>query len=67
MGIAVGMASNLCGFNLGEVCDAAIARIKHPEADLLDTLRAPDFPTGGTAALRPEGDGEHLPHRPGLL
>ena len=47
MGIAVGMASNLCGFNLTEVCEAAIARIRHPEADLLDTLRAPDFPTGG--------------------
>ncbi len=47
MGIAVGMASNLCGFNLGEVCDAAIARIQDPEADLLETLKAPDFPTGG--------------------
>lgn len=47
MGIAVGMASNLCGFNLAEVCDAAIARIRHPEADLLETLKAPDFPTGG--------------------
>ena len=47
MGIAVGMASNLCGFNLEEVCAAAIARIKNPEADLLDTLKAPDFPTGG--------------------
>ncbi|MGM9579408.1 MAG: DNA gyrase subunit A [Evtepia sp.] len=47
MGIAVGMASNLCGFNLGEVCDTAIARIKNPEADLLETLKAPDFPTGG--------------------
>ena len=47
MGIAVGMASNLCGFNLGEVCDAAIQRIRDPEAELLDTLKAPDFPTGG--------------------
>ena len=47
MGIAVGMASNLCGFNLAEVCDGAIARIRHPESDLLDTLLAPDFPTGG--------------------
>ncbi|MCD8382732.1 MAG: topoisomerase IV, partial [Clostridiales bacterium] len=46
-GIAVGMASNLCGFNLGEVCDAAIARMKDPNADLLSLLRAPDFPTGG--------------------
>ena len=47
MGIAVGMASNLCGFNLGEVCEAAAARIKDPGADLLETLKAPDFPTGG--------------------
>ena len=47
MGIAVGMASNLCGFNLAEVCDAAIARIRDPESDLFETLKAPDFPTGG--------------------
>ena len=47
MGIAVGMASNLCGFNLTEVCDGAIARIKNPDADLLEVLKAPDFPTGG--------------------
>ncbi len=46
-GIAVGMASNLCGFNLGEVCDAAIAFLKDPGHDLLATLKAPDFPTGG--------------------
>ncbi len=46
-GIAVGMASNICGFNLGEVCDATIARIKHPSSDLTATLKAPDFSTGG--------------------
>ena len=46
-GIAVGMASNICGFNLKEVCETAIARIRHPKCDLLDTLPAPDFPTGG--------------------
>jgi DNA gyrase subunit A len=46
-GIAVGMASNVCGFNLGEVCDAAIARMKNPEADLFSILKGPDFPTGG--------------------
>ncbi len=46
-GIAVGMASNLCGFNLGEVCDAAIAYMKDPAADLLGILKAPDFSTGG--------------------
>ena len=47
MGIAVGMASNICSFNLTEVCKTAIALIKNPEAELLDTLPAPDFPTGG--------------------
>ena len=46
-GIAVGMASNLCGFNLGEVCQAEIAYLKNPDCDLLDLLPAPDFPTGG--------------------
>ena len=56
-GIAVGMASNLCGFNLGEVCDAAVAYLKSPGVDLLPILKAPDFPTGGQllydeAALR---------------
>ena len=47
MGIAVGMASNLCGFNLHEVCEATIAFMKDPECDLLSILKAPDFPTGG--------------------
>ena len=37
-GIAVGMASNLCGFNLGEVCQAEIAYLKNPDCDLLDLL-----------------------------
>ena len=46
-GIAVGMASNLCGFNLGEVCDATIAYMKDPNCDLMGILKAPDFPTGG--------------------
>ncbi|WP_295745512.1 DNA gyrase subunit A, partial [uncultured Oscillibacter sp.] len=46
-GIAVGMASQLCGFNLGEVCDAAIAYLKDPGVDLLEVLKAPDFSTGG--------------------
>ena len=47
MGIAVGMASNICGFNLGEVCDAAAAYLKNPGVDLTTVLKAPDFPTGG--------------------
>ena len=46
-GIAVGMASNLCGFNLEEVCDTAIALMKNPNHDILTTLKAPDLPTGG--------------------
>ena len=54
MGIAVGMASNICGFNLREVCQTAIARIKNPECDLLETLPAPDFPTGGEILYDPK-------------
>ena len=46
-GIAVGMASQICGFNLNEVCQTAIAYIKDPEHDILSTMPAPDFPTGG--------------------
>ena len=46
-GIAVGMASNLCGFNLAEVCDATVEYLKHPDCDLTAVLKAPDFPTGG--------------------
>ena len=53
MGIAVGMASNICSFNLAEVCRTAIALIKNPNADLLDTLPAPDFPTGGEILYDP--------------
>ncbi|MBR4545086.1 MAG: topoisomerase IV [Oscillibacter sp.] len=46
-GIAVGMASQFCGFNLKEVCDTAAAYLKRPDCDLSATLPAPDFPTGG--------------------
>jgi len=46
-GIAVGMASNLCGFNLGEVCDTTVAFLKNRDHDILSTLKAPDLPTGG--------------------
>lgn len=46
-GIAVGMASNICSFNLKEVCDTAIALMKNPEHDILETLLGPDFSTGG--------------------
>ena len=47
MGIAAGMASQICGFNLNEVCQTAIDYIRDPEHDLLSTMPAPDFPTGG--------------------
>mgnify|MGYP000180713002 CR=1 FL=1 len=52
-GIAVGMASQLCGFNLGEVCDTTIAFLKNPEVHINETLLAPDFPTGGEVLYDP--------------
>lgn len=45
-GIAVGMASNICSFNLKEVCNTAIALMKNPNHDILETLPGPDFSTG---------------------
>ncbi|MBQ8683182.1 MAG: topoisomerase IV [Clostridia bacterium] len=47
LGIAVGMASNICSFNLQEVCDTTVAVMKDPDHDILSTLKAPDFPGGG--------------------
>lgn len=47
MGIAVGMASSICPFNLAEVCETTIALLRNPDHDLMETLRAPDFPGGG--------------------
>ena len=52
-GIAAGMASNICGFNLREVCDTTKAFIRDPNCDLLSTLPAPDFPTGGEILFDP--------------
>jgi len=46
LGIAVGMASNICSFNLKEICDTAIALMENPEHDILQTLPGPDFSTG---------------------
>ena len=48
LGIAVGMASQVCGFNLNEVCETTIAWLRDPEHDIISTMPAPDFPTGGT-------------------
>ena len=53
-GIAVGMASQFCGFNLKEVCDTTIAYLKNPDCDLTETLLGPDFPTGGELICDPE-------------
>ena len=53
-GIAVGMASQICGFNLGEVCDTTIAYLKNPDHDIPSTLLAPDFPTGGQILCDPD-------------
>ena len=50
MGIAVGMASNICSFNLGEICDGTIAVLKNPNVStdkIMDIVKAPDFPGGG--------------------
>ena len=46
-GIAVGMASSICPFNIAEVCETTIALMKDPEHQILSTLPAPDFPGGG--------------------
>ena len=47
VGIAVSMASNVCSFNLQEICETCIALMKNPEHDILSTLKGPDFPGGG--------------------
>ena len=47
-GVAVGMATNICSFNLHEICDATCAYIDNAGADLLQYIKAPDFSTGGT-------------------
>ena len=55
MGIAVGMASQICGFNLNECCQATIDYINDPECDLMASMPAPDFSTGGEIIYN-EGD-----------
>lgn len=47
LGIAVGMASNICSFNLAELCSTTIALLKNPKHDLFSTMPAPDFAGGG--------------------
>ncbi len=53
-GIAVGMASNICSFNLKELCEATIAVMKDSDADLLEIMPAPDFPGGGELIYNPD-------------
>ncbi len=53
-GIAVGMASNICSFNLRELCEATIMVMKDPEADLLEIMPAPDFSGGGEIIYSPD-------------
>ncbi len=53
-GIAVGMASSICSFNLKEVCKTTINYIKNPEVNIIKTLKAPDFSTGGTLIYNEE-------------
>lgn len=52
LGIAVGMASNICSFNLAEVCKTTVSLIKNPKHNLMKTLKAPDFSTGGQLIYR---------------
>ena len=57
MGIAVGLASSICSFNLGEICDATIALLRAPRTDLdkiMEIVKAPDFPCGGTVVYDKE-------------
>lgn len=54
LGIAVGVASNICSFNLAEVCETTAALLKNPDHDIASTLKAPDFPGGGELLYDPE-------------
>ena len=53
-GIAVGMASKICSFNLREVCAGTAAYLKNEKADIFEHIIAPDFPTGGTIVYNKE-------------
>ncbi len=53
LGIAVGMASQICGFNLAEVCQTTIELLRDPDHEIMSTMPAPDFPTGGEIVYDP--------------
>ena len=57
-GIGVAMASDICGFNLNEVCTATMHYLQDPDCDLLEYMPMPDFSTGRRDYLPPRGDGE---------
>ena len=57
MGVAVGMASSICSFNLNEICDGTIQLLKNPKTDIekiLDIIKAPDFPCGASVIYNRE-------------
>ena len=54
LGIAVGMASSICSFNLQELCETTIALMQNPQHDILSTLKAPDFAGGGAILYNEE-------------
>lgn len=58
LGIAVGMASSICPFNLAEVCETTVALLKNPDHDISLTLKAPDFPGGGILLRDPDAINE---------
>ena len=66
-GLAVGMATNICSFNLKEVCDAACAFIDDNAVDLLDYIKAPDFSTGGIAIYSRKDMAEIIEHGKGSI
>lgn len=53
-GIAVGMASSFCSFNLVEICEATSAFISNPDCNIADYIKGPDFPGGGELIYNPE-------------
>lgn len=53
-GIAVGMASSICSFNLSEICETTIEIMRNENHDVISTLPAPDFPGGGLIIYEPE-------------
>ena len=53
-GIAVGMASSFCSFNLVEICEATSAFISNPDCNIADYIKGPDFPGGGELIYNPD-------------